>query len=95
MYGERFDIPDDGKIIFSSWFEGGNVFRSGVVFERGMGRIFYFQPGHETYRNYYDENVLKVIGNAVRWANPAVFIKPQAPNYPPLAEIRSTSNQGI
>ena len=27
MYGERFDIPDDGKIVFMSWYEGGNVFQ--------------------------------------------------------------------
>ncbi len=41
MYGERFDIPDDGKLIFISWYEGGDVFRSGVTFERGHGKIFY------------------------------------------------------
>lgn len=70
MYGEPFEIPDDGKVIFMSWFEGGDVFRSGVTFQRGSGRIFYFQPGHETFPVYYDENILKVIGNAVRWAAP-------------------------
>lgn len=73
MYGERFDIPQDGKIVFISWFEGGEVFRSGVTFERGHGRIFYFRPGHETYPIYYNPNVLKVIGNAVRWADPQYF----------------------
>ncbi|MBO5793343.1 MAG: ThuA domain-containing protein, partial [Lentisphaeria bacterium] len=71
MYGEPFGIPDDGKIIFMSWFQGGDVFRSGVTFQRGSGRIFYFQPGHETFPTYYDKNVLKVISNAVRWAAPA------------------------
>ena len=71
MYGEPFGIPDDGKIIFMSWFQGGDVFRSGVTFQRGSGRIFYFQPGHETFPTYYDRNVLKVISNAVRWAAPA------------------------
>ncbi len=89
MYGEKFDIPEDGKIIFMSWFEGGNVFRSGVVFERGLGKIFYFQPGHETYRSYYDSNVLQVIGNAIRWAKPVLFKDPEAPCFPPLNEIRS------
>ena len=71
MYGERFDIPEDGKLIFISHFEGGNVFRSGVTFERGYGKIFYFQPGHETNPSYQNENVQKVIKNAVRWACPA------------------------
>ena len=92
MYGERFDVPDDCRIIFASWFEGGNVFRSGLTFERGMGKIFYFQPGHETYRSYYDSNVLKVIGNSIRWAAPLIYKKPEVPNYPALAEIHTTLN---
>ena len=29
MYGERFDIPTPDRLIFISWFEGGEVFRSG------------------------------------------------------------------
>lgn len=70
MYGERFDIPQDGHIVFISWYEGGNVFRSGVAFQRDYGKIFYFSPGHETYPIYHDENVQKVIGNAIRWAAP-------------------------
>ncbi len=70
MYGEAFDIPDDGKIIFTSWYEGGNVFRSGVTFQRGNGKIFYFSPGHETFPIYHNENVQKVLANAIRWAAP-------------------------
>ncbi len=89
MYGERFDIPEDGKVIFIGWFEGGNVFRSGVTFERGYGKVFYFQPGHESYPTYYDANVIKVIGNAIRWARPVFFRAHSAPNSPALEEIRS------
>lgn len=92
MYGERFDIPATGHVIFMGWFEGGNVFRSGVTFERGYGKIFYFQPGHESYPNYYNENVLKVIGNAVRWAKPVFFREMTAPNSPALEIIRSVDN---
>lgn len=87
MYGERFDIPQDGKIIFISWFEGGEVFRSGVTFERGHGKIFYFRPGHETYPIYYNETVLKVIGNAVRWAKPMIFAAHTAPKSEPLEKL--------
>lgn len=72
MYGERFDIPEPDKLIFISWFQGGEVFRSGCVFERGHGKIFYFRPGHETYPIYYDRNVLRVLENAVRWARPTL-----------------------
>ena len=45
MYGERFDIPNPDRTVFISWYQGGEVFRSGVTYERGYGRIFYFSPG--------------------------------------------------
>jgi trehalose utilization protein len=81
MYGERFDIPTPDKLIFISWFQGGEVFRSGCTWERGHGRIFYFRPGHETFPIYYDANVLRVITNAVRWAAPRIILPTdQAPN---------------
>ena len=68
MYGEFFDIPEPDELIFISWFEGGEVFRSGCTFRRGRGRIFYFRPGHETFPIYHDKNVQRVIANGVRWA---------------------------
>ncbi len=70
MYGEHFDIPQPDELVFVSWFEGGNVFRSGCCFHRGHGKIFYFRPGHETYPIYYRKDVRQVIANAVRWAAP-------------------------
>jgi len=88
MYGERFDIPTPDKLIFVSWFEGGEVFRSGCCFERGHGRIFYFRPGHETYPTYYNQDIIKVITNAVRWAKPRCFIADTAPNVKPLEPIK-------
>jgi trehalose utilization protein len=85
MYGEPFTIPEPLETVFVSWFEGGEVFRSGVTFQRGAGKIFYFRPGHEAYPSYHNKTVLQVIQNATRWAyNPA---KPwasvdDAPNVP-------------
>lgn len=67
-YGEHFDIPKPDDLVFVSWAPGGEVFRSGCCWNRGQGRVFYFQPGHETYPTYYDPNVQKVIVQAVRWA---------------------------
>lgn len=67
MYGEHFDIPAPDSLVFVSWFKGGEVFRSGCCYERGRGKIFYFRPGHETYPTYYNKEVQKVIGNAVKW----------------------------
>jgi trehalose utilization protein len=68
MYGERFDIPEPETLVFISWFQGGEVFRSGCCYTRGKGRIFYFRPGHETYPTYHHPDVQKVIDNAVHWA---------------------------
>ena len=70
MYGESFDIPNPDDIIFMGWFNGGEVFRSGCTWTRGHGRIFYFQPGHETNRSFQNENVQLIIKNAVKWACP-------------------------
>jgi trehalose utilization protein len=70
MYGEFFDIPEPETLVFVSWFAGGEVFRSGCCYQRGQGKIFYFRPGHETYPIYYQDEVLRVIGNAVKWAAP-------------------------
>lgn len=72
MYGEPFSVPEPIETVFISWLEGGEVFRSGLTYQRGGGRIFYFSPGHETYPIYFDPNVRQVLRNAVRWAyNPA------------------------
>jgi trehalose utilization protein len=82
MYGERFDIPTPDKLIFIGWFQGGEVFRSGCCWERGHGRIFYFQPGHETYPIFHNAEILKVIANAARWAAARVNLPDSCPNAP-------------
>lgn len=88
MYGEFFDIPPPDELVFISWFEGGEVFRSGCCFYRGLGKIFYFRPGHETLPIYHDPNVLKVIYNAVRWAAPVKGPKPTFGNVKPLEKLK-------
>jgi trehalose utilization protein len=70
MYGEHFDIPQPDELVLVSWFAGGEVFRSGCCWHRGRGKVFYFRPGHETFRIYYDATIRKVIANGVRWAAP-------------------------
>ena len=70
MYGERFDVPAPDELVFISWFQGGEVFRSGCCYSRGAGKIFYFRPGHETFPIYKDPEIQKVLKNAVRWARP-------------------------
>jgi trehalose utilization protein len=68
LYGDLFDIPPPDELVFVSWFEGGEVFRSGCTYRRGRGRVFYFRPGHETHPTYHDATVRRVIANAARWA---------------------------
>ena len=70
MYGEPFYIPNPEHVIFMSWFQGGEVFRSGCTFRRGRGKIFYFSPGHETYPIYYQDDILHVIKNGIQWLKP-------------------------
>ncbi|MEO3946856.1 ThuA domain-containing protein [Gorillibacterium sp. CAU 1737] len=89
MYGEHFDIPAPDELVLVSWFEGGEVFRSGCTYHRGQGKVFYFRPGHETYPTYYDENVLRVIANAVRWAAPRHGALPIYGHNQPLEDIRT------
>ncbi|MEK4564407.1 ThuA domain-containing protein [Alkalihalobacillus sp. FSL R5-0424] len=87
MYGEHFDIPTPDELVFVSWFQGGEVFRSGCTFHRGMGKIFYFRPGHETYPTYYNKDIQQVIINAVKWAVPSNRSKPVYGNAQPLEEV--------
>lgn len=68
MYGEMFHVPKPDDIVFISWFEGGEVFRSGCCYKRERGKIFYFRPGHESFPVYHQKEIQQVIINAVKWA---------------------------
>ena len=41
MYGEFFDIPKPDDVVFTGWFAGGEVFRSGCTFTRGIPHLPY------------------------------------------------------
>jgi trehalose utilization protein len=73
VYGEHFDIPAPDELLFISWYEGGEVFRSGCTFKRGNGKIFFFSPGHEGYRIYDMPTIQAIITNAVHWAAPLSY----------------------
>ncbi|GAA1171983.1 ThuA domain-containing protein [Nesterenkonia xinjiangensis] len=68
MYGEFFDVPEPESLIFISSFAGGEVFRSGLTYSRGHGRIFYFSPGDQDYPVYHQAEIQRVLANGVRWA---------------------------
>jgi trehalose utilization protein len=88
MYGEPFDIPTPDDLLLISWFQGGEVFRSGCTWKRGNGRVFYFRPGHEVYPIYYDPNVLRIIANGCVWAGRRLTRPTDAcPNTLPLESL--------
>ena len=67
MYGEFFDIPTPDELVFITGFDNGEVFRSGCVWNRGYGKVFYFQPGHESNTAYQNPQIRKVIQNAIHY----------------------------
>jgi len=79
-YAEPFDIPNPDELLLISSYSGTEVFRAGCTFNRGAGKIFYFQPGHETFPTFYDENVRTIIKNAVKWAKPHTRVKVECPH---------------
>lgn len=80
-YGEFFDIPEPDELVFIGWFKGGEAFRSGCCYKRGLGKVFYFQPGHETFPIYKQPEIQTIIKNAVKWASPIKRIeKLECPN---------------
>ena len=74
-YGEPFGIPEPDELVFIGGYEGGEVFRSGCCYRKENGKVFYFQPGHETVPTYHHPEILKVIKNAIKWANPIYRVK--------------------
>ncbi len=86
VYAEPFDIPRPDQLIFIGRYEGGEVFRSGCCYNRGLGKIFYFQPGHEEYPTYYNKDVQTVIRNAVRFVAPTCRIELTCPHIKKIGE---------
>ena len=87
-YGEPFVIPTPDKLLLIGNYSGGEVFRSGCLYERGNGKIFYFQPGHESYPTYYVPEVQTIIKNAVR------FVAPTYREMTPCPHVRKITDEG-
>ena len=79
MYGEPFGVPEPLETVFVSWFQGGEVFRSGLTYRRGAGNIFYFRPAMKPTRPTTSRWCRRSSANGVRWAfNPeARLTKPR------------------
>jgi trehalose utilization protein len=73
-YSDPYAVPEADAIVFDgvATLKNGSVDPShqGYCWTIGKGRMFYFQPGHETNPIFYDANIRKIMANAVKWAAP-------------------------
>ena len=67
MYADPFQVPEPDVVLFEERWKEGETFRSGLVWNLGAGKVFYFRPGHETYPIFLHEIPLKILGSAARW----------------------------
>ncbi len=67
MYNEPFHVPAPDEVIFEETWELGERFRSGMVWNIGQGKVFYFRPGHETFPVYKQPEMIQIIANACHW----------------------------
>ena len=84
-YGESFEIPEPDELVFISWFRGGEVIRSGCVWNRGRGKVFYLRCGHETDPTYHNEKVREILHNAADYVKPVMRIDAYVPDHRPEA----------
>ena len=73
-YSDPYAVPKAEAIVFSgeATLKNGktDVSQQGFCWTIGKGKMFYFQPGHETNPIFDDKNVQKIMANAVTWAAP-------------------------
>ena len=61
-------VPLNGVYVYPDGKE--EPTRLGLCWTIGKGRMFYFAPGHETYHDFYIDEVQQIMANAVNWAAP-------------------------
>lgn len=96
MYGERFDVPEPDELLMISWFQGGEVFRSLCTWRRGLGRVVYFRPGHETYPTYHHPDIRRIVVQAGAWASARIRRDASTcPNPPSLEPVPNPGKEHI
>jgi len=76
------------ELVFNGWFEGGETFRSGCCYKRGLGKVFYFRPGHEEYPTFYRDDITLILKNACNWAKPGNITKPTLGHFEALENVK-------
>jgi trehalose utilization protein len=73
-YSEPFAVSEPKAVVFEGTYTLNNgstdTSRQGLTWEVGKGKVFYFQPGHETNPVFFDPNIRRIMCNAVEWASP-------------------------
>jgi trehalose utilization protein len=73
-YSDPYAVPEAKSIVFEGVYDlkdgGKDPSVQGLAWDIGKGKMFYFQPGHETNPVFFDENIRNIIVNAVLWAAP-------------------------
>ena len=71
-YGDPFEVPTAETVIFDGVYtlaDGKTEHaQQGMVWTVGKGRVFYFQPGHEGYPIYFQDDIRQIFRNGVQWA---------------------------
>lgn len=71
-YSDPYAVPKPKAVVFegiASLKDGGtDPSQQGLTWDVGKGKVFYFQPGHETNPIFFDPTVRKIMINAVKWA---------------------------
>ncbi len=67
MYDEPFHVPEPDAVLFREDWRGGGHFRGAMLWNLGLGKVFYFRPGHETFPVFKDPKMMQILENAVRW----------------------------
>jgi trehalose utilization protein len=75
-YSEPYAVPTPQAVVFQGVHAlrngGQDPSRVGLCWQIGKGKFFYLQAGHETNPIFQDENIRKIMANAVKWAAPAM-----------------------
>jgi trehalose utilization protein len=70
-YCDPFEVPTPEALVFDGVYALPNGSKQnaqqGMTWTVGKGRIFYFQPVHETYPYYTMPEVARIFRNAVEW----------------------------
>ena len=73
-YGDPFQCPPPEDFIFDGIYTLPNGTtehaQQGLTWTIGKGKVFYFQPGHEEFPIYFQEEIRQIFRNGVQWAAP-------------------------